>query len=1084
MSVLGRLLVAPAQRLDLPDFLAIDSYGAGDWKYFLKGFVGENNPYILKGFEVIDPGQSIGSTGIAIKVADSIVFYPNSSAGAFFHGLKEGDTLAQPLIPELKKNTKNYVYLTLDTVDTAKDTRSFWDQDKEGGTGGEFTQDVNTESVIVANVNVSISSFPQNTIPICEVVVGSDFIESVEDKREMFFRLGSGGMSSSPYNRYGFKELPSSDYARSEPSSKITNPLNPNPFQGGDKNIASFKEWMDAVMTKLAELGGTTYWYEDTQAYNMINMFNDSLANSIKSKGQWQHSDTTVGKIIWTEDIVSQSLQDKRDYIIRSGDKTLSNDEIMYVVLQRNLPPNDFNYSLTWFNNINHVNGPIGSFANLSKGDWIKKTDDVSSKYLRVEEFYLLDNKGGGITTPSNAQSIKLSGLYTGTSSIIEGTYCKGVYSNSDISIDNRLSNNMLSAGGDLFWLAFRSDTIMSISGIAATTLTLNITEQSGEKAKVTCTFNSQTGNALHLLEDGERITISGSVSYNGTYKIEKETDEIFYINTTATGDETVSGYYGTVTTTSRYSADGLLLESSNHNFKSDQQIIISDTASGWNNTYEIFVKNDTKFSIPVPGNIISVSTGLATLPKINVRTEVSQAKITQGEVKYVGDVDSQNIQTYIGMKSLAQETPEYYTSDNYNTKRGSSNYNCDLSEDLTTRVAKLTSMMADKAQDKTIKFAPDYSICVKTTNGVDQDIEFFRDGGSPKLSIILNSSASNNIINLSGTLSLAVNKVAYFNIDRNNSLTLASLSDLTVSNIGDLPLSENVFVFAYRLNDTSVWLWDQIKLTEGNNTVSSDINDMLNDNVYDENVFVISGSPSSLNEIQGPVAPLTYIPLPLDSRNTNQVQNYIVGKGVLEVFLNGISLKNGIDWQEVGTIGTPSNSIRIDIDLVIGDELQFRIDAVGGYIISSVSGGGGSGETNYGVNVGGYSQVYKQKQLEALEFRTIKGGDGVVVTQNANYIEIKTSNQLVTVTSNYTALLTDNIILADASSGDLTINLLQASLCAGKRIDVKKLDSTLNYVIIDAYTSELIDGALQQTTNQQYESFTLVCDGTSWYLI
>ena len=107
MSVLGRLLISSAERLDLPDFLAIDSYAAGDWKYFLKGLVGDSKPYILKGFEVIDPDQSIGSTNVSIEMADSMVFYPGSSAGSFFHGLESGNELAQPLIPELKKNATN-----------------------------------------------------------------------------------------------------------------------------------------------------------------------------------------------------------------------------------------------------------------------------------------------------------------------------------------------------------------------------------------------------------------------------------------------------------------------------------------------------------------------------------------------------------------------------------------------------------------------------------------------------------------------------------------------------------------------------------------------------------------------------------------------------------------------------------------------------------------------------------------------------------------------------------------------------------------------------------------------------------------
>jgi len=182
MSVLGRLLIASAERIDMPDFLSIDSYVAGDFKYFIKGLIGGDTPYILKGFEVNNPADSIGSSSISINVYDSVVWYPGSTTASFYHGLAEGHAYAQPLVPELRSNATNYVYLTFDTFETSRDTRAFWDPDIDGGTGGEFTQDINTESVLEVNVNVSISSFPDNTVPICKVVVDSGgTINSIQD---------------------------------------------------------------------------------------------------------------------------------------------------------------------------------------------------------------------------------------------------------------------------------------------------------------------------------------------------------------------------------------------------------------------------------------------------------------------------------------------------------------------------------------------------------------------------------------------------------------------------------------------------------------------------------------------------------------------------------------------------------------------------------------------------------------------------------------------------------------------------------------------------------------------------------------
>ena len=125
MAVLGRLLVSSAERLDLPDFLSIDSYAQGDFKYLLSSFVGADNPFVLKGFDVINPESAVGTQNISVRVADSVVYYPGSLAGPFFHGLEEGNLQSVPLVPELRKNATNYVYLTLTTTEAAKDTRAF-----------------------------------------------------------------------------------------------------------------------------------------------------------------------------------------------------------------------------------------------------------------------------------------------------------------------------------------------------------------------------------------------------------------------------------------------------------------------------------------------------------------------------------------------------------------------------------------------------------------------------------------------------------------------------------------------------------------------------------------------------------------------------------------------------------------------------------------------------------------------------------------------------------------------------------------------------------------------------------------------
>jgi len=402
MAVLGRLLVSSAERLDLPDLLSIDSYGAGDWKFFIQGLIGPSKPYILKGFDVIDPQNAIGTQSCSIRVADSVVLYPGSTAGPFYHGLSEGNANALPLVPELRKNAVNYVYLTFSTFNTSVDTRAFWDPDKDGGNGGEFTQDVNTESVLKVEVNVSTGSFPANTIPVAKVTVGAVVITAIQDARDLMYRLGTGGISPDPNSTYNFRSLPTSQYQRNEPPTIMSNPSDPNPFQGADKNILSLKEWMDVVMTKLKELGGTTYWYQDASTFSIASIFADALTTTYKSKGKYLHSSATAGDLTWSEDILIKQTASPKDTIIRDGSIVMANEQVAYLPLVRNQSINTFDEPVAWTNGqpyVNTIGGSIGKFANLTKGDWVKKISDDSTYFLRVEEFYDAVNMGGSVTT-------------------------------------------------------------------------------------------------------------------------------------------------------------------------------------------------------------------------------------------------------------------------------------------------------------------------------------------------------------------------------------------------------------------------------------------------------------------------------------------------------------------------------------------------------------------------------------------------------------------------------------------------------------------------------------------------------------
>lgn len=800
MAVLGRLLISSAERLDLPDVLSIDSYTAGDFKHLLKGFVGDSKPYVLKGFDVIDPQSAIGTQSVSIRVANSIVFYPGSQAGSFYHGLPEGNVNAQPLVPELRKNAVNYVYLTFSTMDTSVDTREFWDPDKDGGGGGEFSQDINTESVLVVEANVSTGAFPDNTIPIAIVTVGPVVVTAIEDARDMMFRLGSGGIAPNPLNRYEFSALPTSLYERVETPLTMTSPSDPNAFQGADKNIDNLKAWMDVVMTKLLELGGSQFWYEDTSTYNVINTFLDAMASAIKSKGQWEHDSSVAGLLTWTEDIIFKSTQDPRDYILRSGNLTLSNEQVAYLSLVRNQPINGTNQPVSWTNGqpyINTVGGSVGLFANLTQGDWIKKANDSNDKWLRVEQFYDTVNLGGSTTTAALAKSIRLSGNYQGTTQVYVAKYDKGVYQSSDPLVHDRSSVTIQSAGGDFRWIAFRSDTVENVSSIVATTLSGTITAATGTHATVTST--------AHGLASGDRITVTAPMAQAGTYVVEKDDANTFTFPTSDTTTGAFTAFYAIVTTAARSTAYGLQLESANHRFEASDTVTIAGTTN-FNGSYLVNPKTLTTFNVAIAATHATETVGTASLARIEVRSETGVAEIVQGEVINISDEFTENAMSYIGMPSVTQSYPTYATPSGYGTLNGQANYNGSASDNLTLRTSELTAMMADKAQDKTVKYLCNATVVTNTTNGAAQELTF--SPVSSTLTILQPGSPGNAVVslpNVSPGISLLANQSAYVSINRNASST----PSITVVNTTSVPVGENIIVIASRLSGAATYIWN-----------------------------------------------------------------------------------------------------------------------------------------------------------------------------------------------------------------------------------------------------------------------------------
>lgn len=109
----------------------------------------------------------------------------------------------------------------------------------------------------------------------------------------------------------------------------------------------------------------------------------------------------------------------------------------------------------------------------------------------------------------------------------------------------------------------------------------------------------------------------------------------------------------------------------------------------------------------------------------------------------------------------------------------------------------------------------------------------------------------------------------------------------------------------------------------------------------------------------------------------------------------------------------------------------------------------------------------------------------------DVKYLMLKTAKfdarygvAISTVTSNTTLGSTHGTVLCDASSGNITITLPAAVSNESKFYRIKKIDSSSNFITIDGYLAETIDGSTTVVLSSKYDSISIVCNGTEWFII
>ena len=769
------------QRVDVPHMRSIESAVRNDFDELIKSFVlGEDSTYVLRGFEISMAG-SIGASANSLQliVAEGSIFHATSDVSGTFFVVPAGtdnealnSTTNTKVEGSFTANALNYVGIEYNRqVDDATTSQVYlWNPTSKN----EITKTLPLAETLDYKIVISSSSFASNVLPIAIVDTdASNNVQIIEDRRPLLFRLGTAGSSTpNPFYDYGWTnhaEGRTENFWSSSSSSS-------SPFRGGDKQILTLKEWMDATMSAIKELKGTTYWYSPNIGGSIVKARQDLANTIVTGRGNITHSLLTPGLMNWSEDFHLTTISSRLRFTVEanatSNDIVLADDEVAYIQLVRDeliIPNLIFTQSSATVESVGAVNWT----ADVLAGDFIRVAAENFTKYYKI------------LTVDSLTQ-VTLTETFVETSTGAGGTqamYAWGNYeTNATPSTDRHVKvavREDVPFDEDTYWLLVRQDNSDSTPNVYARFL----------------------GESLDL---GESIAINNDIpdavlAYTGMisdadstpdYASAVDNYEVTSIKSVP-ADDITTGQYFTI-----YSGNDAT-------------------------AYYVWYNKDAGGGDPAPGGKTAIPVAITTGESAIAVSILTAAAIASANGSADFTVPVPTTDTCVVTNQTAGETTNaenvdvagafgisIITQGLTGTINGEQDYFSNDGDNLTVRVSKLTSMMADKAQDRTIEsILRGVQNVSNVASGSDRDITFSPSNGT--LTLTTPSTTGDVTITLNNTVTLGANQVAYFSVDRNSPSSIAGLNLLTVANISAVPLDENIFIFAYRLSDDDVTLWN-----------------------------------------------------------------------------------------------------------------------------------------------------------------------------------------------------------------------------------------------------------------------------------
>jgi ribosomal protein L12E/L44/L45/RPP1/RPP2 len=864
-------------------------------------------------------------------------------------------------------NAINYIGIDYTRfLDDATDAQSyFWDP----SSNSETTSIVPQGDILTFTISISTTVWPSNILPIATVTTDAgNNVVTMTDCRWLLYRLGTGGSDPNPLYQYPWTA--ESEGRVENPSTAVAN--GPSPFEGGDKMLFSLKDWMNAVMTSIAQIQGTAYWYSPVSiSGSLINLRED------------------VALTVFT------------------GNSTISNG-----VLPNTTPV------LSTTGNINATN----QLTNLAS-----TTGIVPGQVIL----------GSGIPAGTTVLSIASTTVTMSQNALTTATaVAVSFYAPGQITAPGQVNWASNPPGDGQLYLKLIGSRLdyKIVENPTGTTVTLS----DNEVAYLNLTRNVSIAPNLIFTNGNAIVTSVGSVTWTtglqaGDFvKKASDLDSGYYqiLTVNSPSQVTLTTTYGGTST----SVTGA----------QSQYAYGVYTLPGQTGTLRDIQLAD-RSAVPLTGNIVWLflrSDDGGSVARVYVK--FLGAELQNGDAIEMSGPTLNNVLQYIGSPVESAVAPQYVAS---------------LYPGSVPEITQITTPAASAMSSNQYFFinssanSRQYYVWVnKDGTGVDP-APFAAYTPIPWI-ISTGQTATQTATALVNALNgitpndfLANNASAVVTVTNTSAGSANAASNFNVSGLTILVTQVGTGVGNYSMNDGD-------NLTLAIKKVDEEISDLfeaLDSPSYDETITIVSsgGATPPYNppvSINGPISSGTNITLPNNSRLSNAVQKYTVGKGTLQVFLNGQNLILGNDWTEVGSSGSASAQIQIQQNLVVGDELEFRISSGGG-------GGGGGGVGPQGP----------------------PGPPGANAAGGPVNISTKTGN--------YTVLSTDCFLRADCSSNSVTFSLPDATNVSiiGRIYYFKKIDNTANAMIVQGFGAQTIDGSNTLSTTTQYESFSIISNGTSW---